>query len=193
MMTIKRKVLVAVFMLATVLNYANNADGKNVVNTKSVKVVFNEVKKGQQLTIKDVHGVVLYTENVAKEGKLIKTFDFSQLIDGSYTLELEKDFQIIVKSIKIEEGKVILNDASEKVILKPVVRNEDNLLMITKIAFDKQPLDVALYYNNEIIYSETVEGDSILNRVYKLDEALKGDYKVVIQNNGRRYSNEFKI
>lgn len=193
MITIKRQVLVVVFMLATLLNYANNTDSKNVLNTKNVKVVFNEVKKGQQLTIKDIDGVILYTENVDKEGKLIKTFDFSQLLDGSYTLELEKDFQIVVKSIKIEAGKVFLNEASEKVILKPVVRNEDNLLMITKIAFDNEPLDVALYYNNEIIYSDTIEGDTILNRVYKLDEELKGNYKVVIQNNGRSYSNEFKI
>ncbi len=193
MITIKRRVLVAVFMLATLVNFANNSEVRNVSNTKNVKVVFDKVKKGQKLTIKDIHGVILYTENVAKEGKLIKTFDFSQLVDGSYTLELEKDFQIVVKSLKIEEGNVSLNDASEKVILKPVIRNEENLLMITKIAFDKQPLEVALYYNDEIIYTETVEGDSILNRVYKLDEELKGDYKVVIKNNGRSYSNQFKI
>ncbi len=193
MITIKRRVLVAVFMLATLVNFANNSEVRNVSNTKNVKVVFDKVKKGQKLTIKDIHGVILYTENVAKEGKLIKTFDFSQLVDGNYTLELEKDFQIVVKSLKIEEGNVSLNDASEKVILKPVIRNEENLLMITKIAFDKQPLEVALYYNDEIIYTETVEGGSILNRVYKLDEELKGDYKVVIQNNGRSYSNIFKI
>lgn len=193
MITIKRRVLVAVFMLATLVNFANNSEVRNVSNTKNVKVVFDKVKKGQKLTIKDIHGVILYTENVAKEGKLIKTFDFSQLVDGSYTLELEKDFQIVVKSLKIEEGNVSLNDASEKVILKPVIRNEENLLMITKIAFDKQPLEVALYYNDDIIYTETVEGGSILNRVYKLDQKLKGNYKVVLENNGRSYSNEFKI
>ena len=193
MIMIKRRVLVAVFMLATLVSFANNSEGRNVSNTKNVKVVFDKVKKGQKLTIKDIHGVILYTENVAKEGKLVKTFDFSQLVDGSYTLELEKDFQIVVKSLKIKEGKVSLNKASEKVILKPVIRNDENILMITKIAFDKKPIDVALYYNDEIIYSETVKGDAILNRVYKLDQELKGDYKVVVQNNGRSYSNEFKI
>ena len=65
--------------------------------------------------------------------------------------------------------------------------------MISKIAFDKNPLKISLYFNNEIIYSETVKGDSILNRVYRLDEEKKGNYRVIIHNNGRSYSNEFNF
>ena len=38
---------------------------------------------------------------------------------------------------------------------------------------------ISIYYKNEIIYSETLEGDKILNRVYSLDKGLKGEYKVV--------------
>ncbi|WP_405564255.1 hypothetical protein [Polaribacter sp. Asnod6-C07] len=190
---IKKTVLVASLMLGTFTNYANNTTSENTLDASKVKVVFNEVKKGQKLTIKNINGTVLYSENVAQAGKFIKTFDFSLLKDGNYTLELEKDFQIIVKSLKIEDNKVIFAEDTKKVILKPVIRKKENLIMITKIAFDNQPLEVDLYYNNEIILSETVEGEEILNRVYKLDINEKGDYKVVVKNNGRNYSNEFKI
>ncbi|MBU3011653.1 hypothetical protein KO506_09585 [Polaribacter vadi] len=190
---IKKTVLVASLMLGTFTNYANNTTSENTLDASKVKVVFNEVKKGQKLTIKNINGTVLYSENVAQAGKFIKTFDFSLLKDGNYTLELEKDFQIIVKSLKIEDNKVIFAEDTKKVILKPVIRKKENLIMITKIAFDNQPLEVDLYYNNEIILSETLEGEEILNRVYKLDINEKGDYKVVVKNNGRNYSNEFKI
>jgi hypothetical protein len=65
--------------------------------------------------------------------------------------------------------------------------------MISKIAFDKKPSKISLYYNDEIIYSETIKSEMILNRVYKLDKDEKGDYKVVIYNNKRSYVHNFKI
>lgn len=193
MKTIKRRVLVVVFMLGTLVNYANNTELDYTLDAKKVKIVFKNAKKGHQLKIKDANGTVLHSESVSKKGNLIKTFDFSKLNDGNYTLELNKDYQIIVKSIKIEAGEVIFNEDAKKVIHKPVVRNEENRLMISKITFDEKPLQIALYYNNEVIYSETVTGSSIVNRVYRLDELMTGDYKVVLNNNGRSYSKEFKF
>lgn len=193
MKTIKRTVLVVVFMLGTLVNYANNNDFNNILNAKKVKVVFKDAKEGHQLRVKDQNGIVLYSENVKSEGKLTKVFNFAQLNDGNYTLELEKDFQIIVKSLKIEGNTVTFNKVAEKVIFKPVIRNENNKLMISKISFDEKPLEIALYFNDEIIYSETLKGDSIVNRVYKLDEYLKGDYEVIIKNNGRSYTKKFKF
>ena len=193
MKTIKRNVLVVVFMLGTLANYANNTELSNILNAKKVRVEFKDAKKGHQLKIKDANGVVLHSEKIAKKGNLVKTFDFSKLKNGKYTLELNKDFQIIVKSIKVQNGNVSFNEKAEKVIYKPVIRNEENRLMISKISFDKKPIQVDLYYNNEIIYSETVKGNQILNRVYKLDEEITGNYRVVVNNDGRNYSNEFKI
>ncbi|WP_397444786.1 hypothetical protein [Polaribacter sp. R77954] len=189
----KRLVLVAVVMLGTLANYANDKVVHNNLNAKKVKVVFKGTKKGQQLTIKDQQGTILYSEDVKTEGELSKVFDFSKLNNGSYTLELEKDFQIIVKSLKIEGNKVTFDENAKKVIFKPVVRSIDNKVLISKITFDEKPLDVALYFNNEIIYSETLKGNTILNRVYKLDEEIKGEYKVVIRNNGRSFTNKFEI
>ena len=192
MRTIKRKVFVAIFMLVTIVNFANNKE-LPLLSVDKVTVIFNDAKKGNQLVIKDANGLILHSEEVKKKGTLVKTFNLSELENGIYTLELEKDFQIIVKTIKVKNNNVtFLNDA-EQVVFKPIVRNKENKLMISKIAFDAEPLQVSIYYNNEIIYSETLEGDNILNRVYSLDGELKGDYKVVSYNNGRSYINEFKL
>ena len=193
MKTLKTKVLVVVFMLGTLVNYANDKKVNSVLNAKKTKVVFKGTKKGHQLTIKDNNGVILHSENVVKNGNLVKFFDFSKLKNGSYTLELEKDFEINIKSIRIENNKVIFDDNANKVIFKPVIRNEENRLMISKITFDEKPLEVVLYYKNEVIYSEVLKANKIVNRVYKLNKEVKGDYTVIIRNNGRSYVNEFKI
>jgi len=194
MRTIKRKVFVAIFMLVTFINFANNNDlNITLLSADKVKVVFNDAKKGNQLTIKDAKDAILHSEEIKKEGTLIKMFDFSALKNGTYTLELEKDFEIVVKTIKIKNNTVTFLEDAEKLIFKPIIRNENNKLMISKIAFDEEPLQVSIYYNNEIIYSDTLEGGKILNRVYRLDKELKGDYKVVSYNNGRSYINNFKL
>ncbi len=193
MKTIKRRVLVVVFMLGTLVNYANNSELKNVLDATKTRVVFKGAKKGQQLTIKDSNGVVLHFENVNKAGNLIKFFDFSKLKDGDYTLELEKDFEIVIKSLSIKGDEVIFNEAAKKVIFKPVFRNKANKLMVSKIAFDKQPSEIYIYYNDEVIYTESVESEEIINRIYSLDKNVKGQYTVVLRNNGRTFSNNFKI
>jgi hypothetical protein len=191
MKTIKRRVLVAVFMLGTLVNYANSTN--TPVNAKKVKVVFQGAKIGHELTVKDNNGVILHSENILKEGKLVKVFDFSKLENGNYTLELDKDFEIIIKSILVENKLVVFNEDSKKTIFKPIIRNENNKLMISKIAFDKEPLEINIYYNDEIIYTETVNGNTILNRVYRLDKEIQGSYKVIIYNNNRSYTNEFTL
>ncbi|KGL59214.1 hypothetical protein ATE90_0061 [Polaribacter sp. Hel1_33_96] len=193
MKTIKTKVLVVVFLLGTFVNFANRADVSNVLNTKNIKLVFNEVKKGHLLTIKDKDGTIIRSETVSKPGLLAKVFDLSSLSDGTYTIELNKDFEIIVKTLEVKNRTVIFNENSKIVIFKPVIRNEENILMISKIAFDKKPSKISLYYNDEIIYSETIKSEMILNRAYKLDKDEKGDYKVVIYNNKRSYVHNFKI
>ncbi len=194
MKTNKKIVLVVVFMFGTLFNYANNDKNFNrIVNTTKVEVAFKNAKIGHKLTIKDDNGTPLHSEIVSKEGNLNKIFDLSSLKDGKYTVELNKDYEIIVKTLEIKGNKVTFNKNSRTVIFKPVIRNKKNVLMISKIAFDKKPMKIALYFDNVIIYSETVESDLILNRTYKLDTKEVGNYKAIIYNNNRSYVHSFKI
>lgn len=194
MKTIKKRVLVVVFMLVTLCNYANNVNDFNKnLDAKKVKVVFNNVKKGQQLTVKDNNGIELHSEAVAIDGEFIKFFDLSSLIDGIYTIELNKYFTIAVKVIEVKNKNIVFVEESEKEIFKPIIKNKEDLVLISKVDFDKKPLKVAIFYNGEVIFSETIKGEVILQRAYRLDKKIKGDYKVIVYCDEDNYSNEFKL
>ncbi len=194
MKTIKRRVLVVVFMLGTLFNYANNEKEFNkTVDAKKVKVVFKDVKKGQLLSVKDKNGFQLHSETVSSQGELTKFFDLSSLNNGVYTIELNKEFEVIITSLLVNDNNVSFIKGSEKIIFKPVIRNIENLVLVSKMNFDKKPVKIALFYNDEIIYSETLKGELMLKRVYRLDKELKGDYKVIVYCDDESYSNEFKI
>ncbi|PQJ69153.1 hypothetical protein BTO14_14090 [Polaribacter butkevichii] len=194
MKTKMKIVIIVALMFGTLIGYANNNISDNDLKAKkTVKVEFNNVKKGQTLTIKNGEGVAVYNNEIKNSGNYSKTFDFSALEDGIYTAELNKDFEIIIKQFFVKNGLVtFLNNKNEKVF-KPVIRVENNLLYVSKIAFNNEPLKVAIYYNNEEILSDTIEGNQILKRIYKLSEGQNGNYKVIVSTNDRSYVKNLTI
>ena len=192
-MKIKKIILVAL-MFGTLITNANEKDNTNYKEAKkTVKVEFNNVKKGQTLTIKNSNGLTVYNNEIQNSGDYSKTFDFSALENGIYSAELNKDFEIVIKQFYVENGLVtFLNNKDEK-IFKPIIRTEGELLLISKINFNNEPLKVTLYYNDEAVLSETISGDKLLQRVYKLSEKEVGAYKVVVSSDERTYTKEFTI
>ena len=184
MKTIIKTILVVTLMFGTLIGYANN-------NTEPANIV--TVKKGNALTIKNEYGITIYKQVLQSAENDTKTFDLTNLEDGLYTTELEKDFEIIVEKLEVKDGSVTFYKNENEIIFKPVIRTEGNLVMISKIEFGDQPLNVTLYYQNNIIVSDKLNGEKILNRVYKLSEAEKGAYKVVINTDNRTYVKDFTI
>ncbi|ARV15457.1 hypothetical protein [Polaribacter sp. SA4-12] len=193
MKTIKKITLVAL-MLGTLIGYAN--EDKNTTDNKAkrtVKVEFKNVKKGQSLTIKNDQGTAVYNNEIKNSGRYSRIFDFSALEDGIYSAELNKDFEIIIKKFYVKNGLVtFLNNNSEKVF-KPVIRTKDNLLYISKLDFNQEPLKVIIYYNGNVILSETLEGKEHLNRVYRLSENKVGNYKIILNTEDRTFVKGFTI
>lgn len=190
MKTIKKYLLVAL-MFGTLTISANEKEN-NTVNVKKVKVAFNAVKKGHVISIKSAYGITVYKTEIKENGSFSKVFDLSKLEEGNYTTELEKEFEIIVKSFSVTNGTAVFKN--EKTVFKPVIRTENDLVLISKINFNEEPIKIALYYDNEVIYSETTEdAQNVLNRVYKISTEIKGDYKVVIKTNERSFTKEFNI
>ena len=192
MKTIKKITLVAL-MLGTLMSYANE-DKKSTDNKakKTVKVEFKNVKKGQTLTIKNKNGLTVYNNEIKAAGNYSRLFDISALEDGIYSAELNKAFEIHIKEFYVKKGLVtFLNNKNEK-IFKPVIRTKDHLLYVSKLAFDKESLKVVIYYNDEIVLSETLEGKE-LQRAYKLSENKIGDYKVVVSSDNRTFVKDFTL
>jgi len=189
-----KQILVVALMLGTLIGYAKDNAKTTFDNVDdNVKIVFKSVKRGQALTIQNESGQVLYKTKIRNTGNYSQTFDFTNLEDGLYTTELKKDSESVIRKIMVINGKVSFLNTKEIKIYKPTIRTEENLVMISKIAFSKAPLYVSLYYKGDLIHSETLKGDDIVNRVYKLSEKEKGDYKVVINTDNRVYNKNFTL
>jgi regulator of extracellular matrix RemA (YlzA/DUF370 family) len=190
----KKQIITIALLISSLISFSSTTLKNNFTNnTKKVTVEFKNVKKGHSLTIKDENGSALYSETVSENGDLSKILDVTSLDEGNYVIEMDKDYEIVIKSFQVSANQVILLSEEEKIIFKPVIRNEENILMISKIEFDKEPTQIVIYFENEVIFSETVKNETLLNRVYKLDFEKKGSYNVIVYNQNRKYNNTFKI
>ena len=183
----KKQIITIALLISSLVGFSNTEINKKVT------VEFKNVKKGHSLTIKDENGTELYSETMVENGNLSKILDVTSLDEGNYVIEMDKDYEIVIKKFQVSPNQVILLSDEEKVVFKPVFRNQDNIVMVSKIEFDQEPTQIVIYFENEVIFSETVKNETLLNRVYKLDAEKKGSYKVFVYSQDRKYSNTFKI
>ena len=193
MKTIFKKYFIVVLMFGTFINYATEKNISTTIDGKKVKVEFTAVRKGQVLSIKNANSIVMYRDIIEMAGNYARTFDLTGLENGKYTAELEKDFETIIKPFLVANGLVTFTPEENKTIFKPVIRIQDNLLLISKISLENQPIKITLYYKGDVIYTETAKDIKVLNRAFRLLKNKKGNYTAAINANGKKYSKNFKI
>ena len=193
MKTIIKKYLVAVTFLLSLVSYATEKNISTTIDGKKVKVEFTAVRKGQVLSIKNANNIVMYSDVIEMAGNYTRTFDLTNLENGKYTAELEKDFETIIKPFLVANGLVTFTPEENKTIFKPVIRIQDNLLLISKISLEDQPVKITLYYKDAVIYTETSKDTKVLNRALRLLKNKKGTYTVAINADNKNYRKNFKI
>lgn len=192
---ITKKGILMVAMLVASLSFANEGTPFfRLSNTaKKTALTLENVKQGNTLYIKDNYGVKLYEEIIHKNGLFSKGFDLTALPNGDYHFELDTDVQIKVIPFTVESNSVEVKSKLTKVIFKPTVKVKGNLVFVSKLALNGEPLDIEVYYEkangSELVLTETIKDTQNIERVYRLTDDLKtGDYKIVFHTNGREFT-----
>ena len=177
---ITKKILVALlFGMLT-----NSIVGNNFRNiNREIPLIF----------IKNTTGKIIYEKPGDIYSSNIKEIDFSYLENGYYTLEINKDFHIEIKPFTVISGKAIFHPRAEKTIFKPVIRSNKNKILISKLNFETCSMKVNIYYEDELILSDIIEGKKLIQKIYTLHKNKKGDYKIVAKVNDRIYTRKISL
>ena len=182
-----------VTMFATLLSFANEGSFITIKNdAKTTSLTLSNVKKGNLLSITDVHGITLYKEIIKESGVYTKGFDLTLLPNGDYAFEIDKDVEISTIPFSVISNKVIINEELEKTIFKPIVKLKNDILYVSKLSMDESPLEVDIYFTESndysLIYSEKIENTQNIEKVFKLTGLKKGSYKIIFHSEGREYT-----
>ncbi|GGZ75634.1 hypothetical protein [Algibacter mikhailovii] len=183
------KGILMVALLATVSGFADEAKILVDKGSKKTALILNDVKKGNQISIKDENGIILYSELVETTGTYKKGFDLEALPDGNYFFLVEKDLEYNTIPFSVEGSKVVFNKEKEAKFFKPFTRKENDMVYITKFSPKNETVSISIYadHNNglQLRHTEKIVDEQVLERAYKLE---KGNYKIVINSNNKEYT-----
>lgn len=189
-----RKSMIVVLMFGTLIGYANGTDAfTKKKNATTFAIKLNDVKKGNRVSVKNAKGHIVISKTIRHSGNFLKNIDLSSLKDGRYHIEIDKDYEILISSVNIHNGRISFEEKDTQTIYKPVFRTEANRVFISKIAFDSKALNVKIYFEGTLILSESVTGEKVLNRIYNLSKEVSGTYKVILKSNDRTYTHTFSL
>ena len=188
-----KKGFLLVTMFATMLSFANDASFFNIENdAKRTSLTLYNVKQGNLLSVKDINGVILFKEIIQESGTYTKGFDLTALPNGAYIFELEKDLEINSIPFTVKSNIVLFEKEKEKTIFKPNVRVKNDIVYVSKLALNEEPLNIEIFFarasSYELVFSEKIENTKTIERIYKLDGLKSGSYKIVFHTEGRQFS-----
>ncbi|TVZ26884.1 hypothetical protein JM83_1880 [Gillisia sp. Hel_I_86] len=196
MKTIKNlnKSILMVALMTASLSYASNTS--TLMGMKDIKItalILEHVKEGELISIKDNSGLILYKEIVQNSGTYSKEFDLTALPDGNYFFEIDGDVKIKTIPFIVRAKNVVFDKTKETIFIKPTTRLKGNLILVSKLALDLEPLKIDVYYKGisesyELLNSETIDNTKVIERIYKLSDAYKGNYKIVYHSSGKEFT-----
>ena len=122
-----KKSIVLVVLFTTLLVNANEISSlRNLKDEKTTMLTLLNVKKGNQLIMKDAFGKVLYKQSISNSGEFVKGFDLTSLPNGKYYFLLKGDLQKKIIPFRINKNKLEYNQEMESTIKNTLTQSKKN-------------------------------------------------------------------
>lgn len=183
-----KKSLLIVAVLATVVIKATNINNNvkvNVIDLKLIDLKLKNTDGNLTISVKDAFGEVLYTEKF-EENYFSKKYDLNTLPTGNYYFEIEGRTRINLMPFKVTSKGFEFKNNVESTYYKPIVRQDGDLVFISKIAFNKEEFEINLYDQQlNLLYREKLNGDINLGKKLNLKNLKSGNYSIVMKSAGK--------
>jgi len=196
MKKLTKKSVLVLGLIVSMLTFTNvEANPIKEKERKITSINFKKVEPGSKLSIKDVDGIVLYKEAIVKKGDYSKGFDLTSLPNGDYYFELDTELEIVIIPFNVVSNQVVFKKDEKSTIFKPYIRVKDDLVFVSRVSYEKSPIEYSIYYadNYDLVLSEKVDSQKQLKKIYDFSKAKKGNYLFVFKSNGRKFTKTVKI
>ncbi|MDT0553119.1 hypothetical protein [Urechidicola vernalis] len=189
----------SIVLVALMVGFLSNAENLNSaiklskIESKLVNLTLSQLSDNVNFEITDEEGVSLYTELV-NATRFSKNYNFEFLSNGNYFLEFHGETKIRKIPFKIVNEELVILEEEEKVIYKPSVTVDQDMVNITLLSLNKEDsLDIKFYDSyDRLLYSELVTGENIIGKRINTGELLKGEYSVILKYKGETFIEEIK-
>lgn len=145
-----------------------------------------------QVTVKDNLGrIVYYKESIAPVNDYRKVFNFSELEDGYYTLEVLSKKLTTEREFQMRAGKIKVG--VEKTSLEPFFAYEDGLLKCSFLNFNQEKTALYFMKDNQLLYSKEIGKNFTVSEALNLSKLDEGTYTAVLSSGEKEYTYPIEI
>lgn len=154
---------------------------------RAVVSIMNEKAELFELSIHAEDGELVYYKQTTKPlNTYQKMFDFKNLENGNYTMNLRindtrlsKDFSVAAKGITVGESKLRID---------PYFAFADGVLKLSYLNFDEEQLNLNIYDEKGLVYKTSLGKEFNIASGYDLSGLEEGKYQVVLSSLNNDFS-----
>lgn len=153
---------------------------------RAVISVQNENAAFLELSIETKKGdLVYYKQSTKPLSNYQKVFDFEDLENGDYVINLKINDTRLSKEFKVLSNKIIVG--AEKLRIDPYFVFEDNILKFSYLNLDAENYKMNIYADNDLVYQDKLGKNIAITSGYDLSNLPEGKYRVVLSS----FKNDF--
>jgi len=153
---------------------------------KAVVTIMNENASLFELSIHAEDGeLVYYKQTTMPLTSYQKIYDFKNLENGNYTMNLRVNDTRLIKDIEVASNGIFVGES--KLRIDPFFAFVDGILKMSYLNFDEEKLSLNIYDENGLVYQSDLGKEFNVASGYDLSALRAGKYEVILSS----YNNEF--
>ncbi len=156
-----------------------NADQAKISVTNENPAIF-------EMSIETQGGdLVYYKQTTSASTEYQKIFDFAELENGKYVLNLKVNDTKVIRDFEVRNDKILVGDS--KLRIDPYFLFKDNQLKFSYLNFDQEHYTMYIFNNEGLFFSKRIGKDFSMQKGFDLSGLVEGDYKVVLSSLNNEY------
>ncbi len=129
--------------------------------------------------------MVYYKQTTSSSTEYQKIFDFAELENGKYVLNLKVNDTKVIRDFEVRNDKIVVGDS--KLRIDPYFLYKDNQLKFSYLNFDQEHYTMYIFNNEGLFFSKRMGKDFSMQKGFDLSGLGEGDYKVVLSSLNNEY------
>ncbi len=154
---------------------------------RAVVSILNGTEALFELSIYAEDGEMVYYKQAANPSNTYqKIFDFKNIQDGDYTMDLRVNDTRLIKDIKVSSNGIVVGES--KMRIDPYFAFANDVLKLTYLNFDQETVSLNIYDNSGLVYESRLGKDFNIATGFDLSALTAGKYDVVLSSTSNEFS-----
>lgn len=154
---------------------------------RAVVAITNENPAYFEVSIETQKGdLVYYKKSSTPLTDYQKTFDFTNLENGDYVINLKVNDTELSKNFNVNSKQIMVGESVLK--FDPYFAFGDDVLKFSLLNVDQESFRFSIYSDGELVYQKKLGNNYSLQKGFDLSKLGKGEYNVILSSPSNEYS-----